>query len=424
MADDSLNDPFIGINLFSGNSFTTPALPTVASAASNASTINAGLLDIIRREIALQAAQQPLPADHRPTTSTERNRLIAQRHIGRLQNNPRYILPPTALLTDTELDKFREFQRDPMNFSLIAWSDTHWTFPPGHVDIMSDTDASAAAYAALVAQYPAAHSVSIPSSPETLQKRSDIAAFPTPTSFSVETPLQFHDMLQLFKTAWLNGRLFSLVDAMGTDLPLMFHMIDRSKYSGVNFTSPDTKYQIGWVLHTQLLALMLESPRFRKMVSEKAMKPSRYFNSSDYDKYCQDLMALYLRFSTVPGFFGPMNLLQKAVVKGISTESGRTLLEGLALQGSFLELCQTLISSKNALAILPSDTAPPRPPSDKSLKVSVPTLRRVLPQRFSLRANNHIKTLLYASILFALLLERIQNTECVNVRKRVPIPYV
>ena len=46
MADDPLNDPFIGINLFPDNSFTTPALPTIASAASNASTVNAGLLNL------------------------------------------------------------------------------------------------------------------------------------------------------------------------------------------------------------------------------------------------------------------------------------------------------------------------------------------------------------------------------------------
>ena len=84
----------------------TPVIPTVATAVSNASTVNAGLIDFIRREIALQAAQQPLLADPRPTTSTERNRLLAQRHIGRQQNDIRYVLPPTALLTDTELDNF------------------------------------------------------------------------------------------------------------------------------------------------------------------------------------------------------------------------------------------------------------------------------------------------------------------------------
>ena len=174
---------------------------------------------------------------------------------------------------------------------------------------------------------------------------------------------------------------------------------------------------------------MLESSKFRKMVSDKAMKHSRFFSPSDFDKYCQDLMVLYLRFSTVPGFFGSMILLQKAVIKGVSTESGRTLLEGLALQGSFLELCQTLISSKNAHAILPSDAAPPRPPSDKSRPKpegleSVPTLRRVPPQRLSLIANSRIATLLIVSTLFASLLKRIKPTECVNVRKRVPIPYV
>jgi hypothetical protein len=115
-----------------------------------------------------------------------------------------------------------------------------------------------------------------------------------------------------------------------------------------------------------MLALMLEAPKFRQMVTEKAMKSSRFLSPSNFDKYCQDLMVLCLRFASVPGFVGNMAILQKAVVKGYSTANGRTFLEGLPLQASFLDLCQTLISSKNALAILPSDAAPPRPPSDKS----------------------------------------------------------
>ena len=73
MADDPLNNPFTGLNLFPDNSYKTPALPTDTSAASNASTVNAGLLDFIRQEIAFQAAQQPLPADPRLTTSTAQN---------------------------------------------------------------------------------------------------------------------------------------------------------------------------------------------------------------------------------------------------------------------------------------------------------------------------------------------------------------
>ena len=122
--DDSINNPFLGINLFPNNSYTTPALPTGASAASNASTVSAELLDFIRQEIAFQASQQLLPPVLRLTTSTENNRLLAQRHIGRQQNNSRYVLPPTALRTESELANFRLFQRDPMNFSSIIWSDT------------------------------------------------------------------------------------------------------------------------------------------------------------------------------------------------------------------------------------------------------------------------------------------------------------
>ena len=62
---------------------------------------------------------------------------------------------------------------------------------------------------------------------------------------------EFHDMMEVLKTAWTGGRLFSLVNAMGTRLVLMFHMIDKSKHPTVNFASTDTGYQIGWVLHTR-----------------------------------------------------------------------------------------------------------------------------------------------------------------------------
>jgi hypothetical protein len=266
MADDSITDPFIGIALFPEDSFTTPAFPTGASGASNASTVNAGLLDFIRREIALQAAQQMLPAVFRPMTTTERNRSLAQQHLRphRQKNDNSYVLPLDALLTDSALQQFRQLQRDPMNFSAVVWSDTIWTFPPGHVDVLSDNAAAASAYAALVGQFPVAFEVSTPSTAATLQKRADAAAYPPPTILPVMSPLDFHDMMALLKTAWTSGRLFSLIDVLDTRLVLMFNMIDKAKYPSVNLASTDQAYQIGWVLHTQLLALMVRWYQTRK----------------------------------------------------------------------------------------------------------------------------------------------------------------
>ena len=54
------------------------------------------------------------------------------------------------------------------------------------------------------------------------------------------SPLEFHDTLQLLKAAWSANRLFSLPDALGPRLALLFNMIDKLKHPTVNFFTIDT----------------------------------------------------------------------------------------------------------------------------------------------------------------------------------------
>ena len=399
MADDSSHQvPFIGPrNLF--DSFASPptatqlrseALGTTAGSTSSdtATTVPAGVSEYIRRQIAAgrssdftgrlssddselvafiqQQVELAVSAGTRlPLNRTQQNRKIAAQHIGLQRGDPNYRLPLDALTTDSDLDIFRMTQRDPRFFSSVVWSDAGWCFPPNHVEVLSDNAAAANALNTLVALHPVAYNATPLSEAAILQKRTDLAAYPIPT-LSTDSALAFHDSLQWLKDAWDLGRLCSLSDVLGSRLDFLFNMIDKLKHPTLSFYSIDTGYKLGWVLYTQQLDLMLESPNFCAMITELAMKPSLYFNPPAYNTLCEKLMTLALRFKTVPGFTGPMAPAQKAVAACLSTETTRAYVRNLPIQQTFHELCQTLISLKSVLAVLKSAPRPPRSPSDKS----------------------------------------------------------
>ena len=295
MADDSSpNLPFVGpLNLL--DSFASPqnatllrsdALGTTAGSNSSdtATTVPADVFAYIRRQIAAECSEfsgrlsSDVPAlvafiqqqidlavsagPRSPFNRTQQNRQIAARHIGLQRGDPSYVLPHDALTTDTDLDCFRMAQRDPRFFSSVVWSDAGWCFPPNHVEILSDDDAAANALDTLVALYPVAYNATPLSEADILQKRTDLAGNPIPP-LPTDSALAFHDSLQWMKGAWGHGRLYSLSDALGSRLALMFKMIDKRKHPTINFSTSDTGYRLGWVLYTQQLALMPTIPTVR-----------------------------------------------------------------------------------------------------------------------------------------------------------------
>jgi hypothetical protein len=130
------------------------AQQTQRSRSSGLTSDDPALVAFIQQQIAVAVAAGP----RQSLSRTQNNRLLAEKHIGLQRNDPDYVLPPGALITDSDLDAFRMAQRDPRFFSSVLWSDTNWCFPPNHVEVLSDDEAAAAAFATLVAKYPVAYS--------------------------------------------------------------------------------------------------------------------------------------------------------------------------------------------------------------------------------------------------------------------------